>query len=304
MHWKYSLRKVSGRLAEYAFVLPAAVFLTVFIVYPLLYNIMLSVNDIDLSFFSTREYHFVGLQNYIDLWNAPDGMLKKALLNTLLFTVCSIPLQMIVSFSLALFLCENTRINRVARSTILVAYILPQTITAMVFKLLFLMDGGAINAVLMNLRLISSPIGFMIKGTTAMLSLVIANVWISMPFSMLIFTAGLGTVDPALGEAAMMDGAGWWRKLYYITIPSMSETIRIVFTLGFINTFKVFDLVFAMTGGGPGNATQMLSTYSYKLSFGQYTYDMGAVVANVLFVILLLLGLLYIRSIRKGSEFS
>lgn len=296
------LRKLWERLGETAFVLPAIAFLLAFIVYPIFYNFVLSVNKVGLSFFAKREYDFVGLQNYIDLFAAEDGLLLSSLGNTLKFTLLSIPFQVILSFALALYLCQNGRVNRLTRSTILIAYIIPQTISAMVFNLMFLMDGGIVNHLLMSLGLTQAPIGFLIDKNLALLVLVVTNVWISMPFSMLLFTAGLGTVDPALGEAAMIDGAGWWRRLFHVTIPAIRDTIMVVLTLGFINTFKVFDLVYVMTGGGPGNATQMLSTYSYKLSFSQHRYDMGAVASNVLLLVLLVVGLFYIRTVSPGGE--
>lgn len=291
-----------GRLAEHLFVLPAVVFLLTFIVYPILYNFVLSVNNIDLSFFAMRQYDFVGLKNYIDLFRAEDGLLSLALGNTLKFTLLSIPFQVVISFFLALFLCADTRANRTTRGTILIAYIIPQTVSAMVFNLMFMMDGGIINYFLMSLGLIKTPVGFMIDKNLAMLVIVITNIWISMPFSMLLFTAGLGTIDPSLNEAAMIDGAGWWARLFKVTIPSIADTIMVVLTLGFINTFKVFDLVFVMTGGGPGNATQTLSTYAYKLSFSQHRYDQGAAVSNVLLAVLLVVGLFYIKTVNKGGD--
>lgn len=294
--------RIKAKFIEYLFVLPAILFLLAFIVYPIFYNFVLSVCKIDLTFFANREYNFVGLDNYVEMFTAADGLLLTAIKNTLIFTCVSIPILLFVSFGLALLLQQNTRLNRFIRAALLIGYILPQTVTAMVFNLMFLKDGGIINAFLMRLGLVQSPIGFLIDGRWAMVVLIVTNVWISFPFSMLLFTAGLGTIDHQVIEAAMLDGAGWWRRLISVIIPSIRDTIAIVLTLGVINTFKVFDIVYVMTGGGPGNATQMLSTYAYKLSFSLFKYDMGAVVSNVLFIILFLVGLIYIRTIKRGSD--
>lgn len=295
--------KVKTKIAQYMFVLPAMIFLLAFIVYPIFYNIILSVCKIELSFFAKREYNFIGLQNYINLFKAADGLLLLSIKNTIIFTVISIPFLILLSFGLALLLQKDTRLNRTSRAILLIGYILPQSVTSMIFRLMFLKDGGIINYLFMVLGLIETPIGFLINETWAMAVVIIANVWISFPFSMLLFTAGLGTLDEQIVEAAMIDGAGWWRRLFSIVIPSIKDTITIVLTLGVINTFKVFDLVYIMTGGGPGNSTQMLSTYSYKLSFSLFKYDQGAAVANVLFIILFLVGLVYIKTIKKGDDY-
>ena len=116
-----------------------------------------------------------------------------------------------------------------------------------------------------------------------------------------LISTGLTTIPTELYESASIDGAGKLSTFFKITLPLLRPTIESVLILGFIYTFKVFDLVFVMTGGGPVNSTQMLSTYSYKLSFGMYKYSMGSAVANVLFVLLMLVGLLYLRATREEN---
>lgn len=299
---KLRMGKRWSRFCEYLFILPAVIFLLVFIVYPIIYNFVLSVNDIDLGFFATREYNFVGLRNYSDLFHSEDRELLNALKNTLMFTIVCITLQMLISFSLALLLSRDSRLNRFSRSAIVIANIIPQTITAMMFKFMFSTENGIINYILISLGIIEKPVRWLLSGNTAMISLVIANLWMNVPFSMLLFLSGLTTVDPTYAEAAMLDGAGWWRRLISITIPSISETIKVVLTLGFINTFKVFDIVYIITNGGPGKSTEMLSTLSYKLSFVLNYYDSGAVASNILFLILLIVGLIYIRVVNREDD--
>jgi multiple sugar transport system permease protein len=296
------IKKIVGRTFDYIFVLPAVLYMCAFILSPIVYNFVLSVNKINMDFFMTREYNFAGLENYIRMFTRADGLLLNALRNTLLFTVISIILQVLISFSIALFLNRKNRLSQVSRGILVVAYIVPQTITGLMFKFIFTKDGGIINYLLMSLGILKAPIGWLLSSNTALAAIIVANVWINVPFSMLLFTAGLITMDPTYSEAAMIDGAGWWRRLFSITIPAISETIKVVLTLGFINTFKIFDLVLLMTNGGPGNTTEMLSTFSYKLSFQLNRYDDSAVVSNVLFVILMLVGLFYIKTIRNEGE--
>ncbi|MFA6505350.1 MAG: sugar ABC transporter permease [Treponemataceae bacterium] len=292
-----------NRASEYSFIIPAALFMLGFIVYPIIYNFVLSVNDIGLDFFSKKQYNFVGLKNYTDLWFNSDKRLSTSIINTAVFTFFSIIFTILISFSLALYLGRNTRISRFSRAMLVIAYIIPQTITALMFKYMFAQDGGIINYILLSFGVVDAPVGWLLKGGTAMTAIIATNVWISVPFNMLLFVAGLTTVDPEYIEAAMIDGAGWWRRLFSITIPCISETIKIVLTLGLIHTFKVFDLVYVITNGGPGNSTEMLSILSYRLSFSQNQYDDGAAVSNVLFIILMMVGFFYIKILNtKGNR--
>jgi multiple sugar transport system permease protein len=292
-----------NRASEYVFVIPAVLFIFGFIVYPIIYNFVLSVNDIGLEFFSKKQYNFVGMKNYADLWFNGDKRLSTSIINTLVFTFFSIMLTLFISFSLALYLRRDTRISRFSRAMLVIAYIIPQTITALMFKYMFAQDGGIINYLLMSFGIIDAPVGWLLNSGTAMTAIIATNVWISVPFNMLLFVAGLTTVDSEYTEAAMIDGAGWWRRLFSITIPCISETIKIVLTLGLIHTFKVFDLVYVITNGGPGNSTEMLSILSYRLSFSQNQYDDGAAVSNVLFIILMLIGFFYIKILNtKGNR--
>lgn len=296
------VRKAASRMTEYLFSLPAVVFICAFIFYPIVYNFVLSVNKIGLDFFKTRQYNFVGLDNYIRMFTSPDRLLLNALRNTLIFTAISITLQVVISFALALFFHRPSRFSQISRGIIVIAYIIPQTITGLMFKFIFSKDGGIINFLLMNMGFIDKPVGWLLQPGTAMSAITASNIWIGIPFSMLLFTSGLATLDGTYVEAAMIDGAGWWRRLFGIIIPSISETIKIVLTLGFINTFKAFDLPLIMTGGGPGASTEMLSMFSYKLSFRLNRFDDGAVVSNVLFLILLIVGFFYIRAVKRDGE--
>lgn len=135
-----------------------------------------------------------------------------------------------------------------------------------------------------------------------MAALIVANVWIGIPFNMILLSVGLSTVPKELYESASIDGANAWQSFRHITLPMIRSSIESVLILGFIYTFKVFDLVFVMTGGGPVNATQMLSTYSYKQSFTMFKYGEGAAIANVLFVILMIAAAVYLKFAYNDGE--
>ncbi|WP_330372891.1 sugar ABC transporter permease [Lacrimispora celerecrescens] len=183
----------------------------------------------------------------------------------------------------------------------MISWMLPVTVTALVFKFMFAEGNGIINTILMSLHIIRKPIGWLLNGNTAMFGLIIANSWVGIPFNMLLLTTGLNNIPGDIYEAASIDGANSIQKFMRITIPLLKPTIMSVLVLGFVLTFKVFDLVYVMTGGGPVSATEVLSTYSYKLSFQLFHFGEGAAVANVLFVCLFFVALVYLRTISRDE---
>ena len=133
-------------------------------------------------------------------------------------------------------------------------------------------------------------------------AVIFANIWIGIPFNMILIATGLTTIPTELYESASIDGAGKIQTFIKITLPLLKPTIESVLILGFIYTFKVYDLVYVMTSGGPVNSTHMLSTYSYKLSFEMFKYSKGAAVANILFIILFIVSLLYLKFVYTEEE--
>lgn len=160
---------------------------------------------------------------------------------------------------------------------------------------------GVINYILSVIRLVdsASPIGWLIGQNEAMWAVIIANCWVGIPFNMLLLTGGLSGIPEDIYESATIDGANSFRRFIRITLPLLKPAILSVLMLGFIYTFKVFDLIFVMTKGGPLNATQVLSTYSYRLSFSEYRFSMGAAGAVILFLCLMVVGLFYLWLVRN-----
>ena len=154
----------------------------------------------------------------------------------------------------------------------------------------------------MKIGLASSPVEWLLNGSTAMAAVIAVNCWVGIPFNMLLLTSGLTGISQELYESASVDGAKWGQRFRYITLPLMKPAILSVLMLGFIYTFKAFDLMFVMTSGGPLNATDVLGTYSYTLSFKQYEFSLGSATAMVLFCCLFVIGLFYLRLISKEDE--
>ncbi len=282
------------------FVLPAFLYMLIFVGYPIIRNIILSFQDVNAGNLVKGTKNFVLFENYLELFR--DAVFRTSLSNTLKYTILCLIFQFVVGFALALFFNKRFSFAKPVRGILLVPWMIPVTVTALMFKLLFATDIGVINYILRSLHLISKNIEWLTTPGTAMFALVCANIWIGIPFNMILISTGLTTIPKELYESASIDGANRVQTFWNITLPLLRPTIESVLILGFIYTFKVYDLVYVMTSGGPVNSTHMLSTYSYKLSFEMFKYSKGSAVANVLLAILLIVGVFYIKATTAGEE--
>lgn len=282
------------------FILPAFIYMMIFIGYPIVSNIILSLQNVSVMNLVNGKKQFVGLANYITIFKS--DVFVKSMLNTLIFTVGSLFFQFLIGFGLALFFTQNFKTAKVVRGILMVPWMMPMTVTALMFKLIFATDIGVLNHIFRSMHLLSANVDWLTNPKTAMIGVIAANVWIGIPFNTILLSTGLTTIPTELYESAAVDGANGFRRFLHITLPLLRPTIESVLVLGFIYTFKVYDLVYVMTEGGPVNATHLLSTYSYKLSFDMFKYSEGSAVANVLLVILLLVGILYMRITMEGEK--
>ncbi len=292
-------RENKERMLGYCFILPAVIYMLVFIGYPIVYNWLISLQDVTASTLGSTGRDFIGVSNYKAIFGDPT--FRKALIHTLVYTIGCLVIQFSLGFLFAMFFVKKFTFAKPIRGLIVISWMLPVTVTALVFKFMFAEGNGIINTILLNLHLIKEPVGWLLKGNTAMLGLIIANSWVGIPFNMLLLTTGLNNIPDDVYEAASIDGANGIQKFFKITVPLLKSTIMSVLVLGFVLTFKVFDLVYVMTGGGPVDATEVLSTYSYKLSFQLFHFGEGAAVANVLFICLFLVALVYLKTISKDE---
>lgn len=282
------------------FVLPAFIYMMVFVGYPILSNLFLSLQDVSVKNLVKGTKHFIGLDNYISIFN--DEVFIKALGNTLLFTVACLVFQFLIGFLLALLFCKKFSFAKTVRGLTMIPWMMPMTVTALMFKFMFSTDVGIINYILRTMGLIEKNIEWLTTPGTAMIAVIAANVWIGIPFNTILLSTGLSTIPQELYESASVDGANGFQKFCRITLPLLRPTIESVLVLGFIYTFKVYDIVYVMTEGGPVNSTHLLSTYSYKLSFDLFQYSKGSAVANILFLILFLVGILYLKITMEGEN--
>ncbi|MDO4620132.1 MAG: sugar ABC transporter permease [Lachnospiraceae bacterium] len=281
------------------FTLPAALYMLVFVGYPIVSNFILSFQNVTVKNLVRGTKQFVGWENYIVLFQ--DEVFRRSILNTIIFTIGCLVFQFIIGFALALFFNKHFSLSKPVRGLLMIPWMIPMTVTALIFKLLFATDIGVINYILRLLGLIGKNVEWLTNPKTAMICVIIANIWIGIPFNMILISAGLTTIPQEVYESAAIDGAGRRAIFWKITVPLMRNTIESVLVLGFIYTFKVYDLVYVMTNGGPVNSTHLLSTYSYKLSFDLFNYSKGSAAANVLLLLLFCVGVLYLRIMMRGE---
>ena len=193
----------------------------------------------------------------------------------------------------------------IGRTLIIVPWLLPLIVTGVIFKFLFQLEGGAVNQLLMNVGLAHHPIDWLDDPHLGLLTVLIANIWLGVPFFVMLLYSALQEVPVEVKEAALMDGAGPWQRLRLIIVPIILPVIEVTLLLGFVFTVKVFDLIIALTGGGPANVSQLITTWSYNLSFQQFSFGEGAALNNVLLVLALICSPLYLLlsrgSLRRSS---
>ena len=277
--------------------LPAIIYITIFLVVPLVYNIWLSISDANGSNLITGDYHPTGFANYKEMLASP-GFWNGVKLSAI-FTVASLALQFLVGYALALFFRKPFPGNGIIRALLLVAWILPAVVTGTIFRWMFDSDFGVINYFLTSMHLVDKPVMWLTGPTTAMVAVVVANLWVGMPFNMLLILSGLHTIDDGLYEAAEVDGAGPIRTFFSITEPLMRPVVFSLLLLGVINTYQVFDLIYPMTKGGPVEATTTLPIFTYLQTFKVFDFGNGAAASMLTMVLPLALSWFYVRSLDK-----
>jgi len=281
------------------FLLPILVDIVVVFVYPLYTNITMSFEKYGIAAFVSGRAPFVGLKNYVDVFANP--LMGRTVANTILFTLGSILFQFVFGMLFALFFKRRFTGSQLLRTLLLIPWLLPLIVSATTFRWMFDHTNGIINQFLQNLHLISQPMGWLITPNLALLSVIITNIWIGIPFNMVLLYGGLVSIPDEYYEAASIDGANGLESFWYITIPSLREIITIVLMLGLIYTLKVFDVIRVLTGGGPANSTQILSTWSYALSFTDLSFGQGAAVGNVLIAVSLVFSMIYLRTAKIAT---
>jgi multiple sugar transport system permease protein len=279
-----------------AFAAPLLVYLAAFYAYPLIRSIDLSVHDYTVRAFVQGNAEFVGLQNYIDVVSSP--LFGTAIWNTLVFVVVSLSFQYAFGLALAVFFRNSFRLSDILRALFLVPWLLPLIVSGSVWAWMLNSDNGIVNSFLQSFGI--GQINWITSPDTAMIAVVIANIWLGIPFNLVILYSGLQNISADVYEAASLDGAGAWRQFWSITFPLLRPVSAITLLLGLVYTLKVVDIIWIMTKGGPANSTTTLATWSYSEAFGTGQPDLSpaSAVGNILIVIALVFGFFYLRMQR------
>ncbi|MFC7374654.1 MULTISPECIES: carbohydrate ABC transporter permease [unclassified Brachybacterium] len=286
-------------MVRYAFIAPAALYMVLFFGYPIIKNVVMSFQNYDFATFFNGQAPFVGLDNYAATFSDP--IFLRALGNTGLFTVGSIIGQFVLGMCLALYFRKKFPLSGFLRSLLLLPWLLPMIVSAAVWRWILEQDNGALNEFLTGIGLISDPIPWLNSSDTALIAVIIVNIWLGIPFNVVLLYSGLQSIPDELYEAGQLDGATGWTSFWNITLPMLRPVVSVVLLLGVIYTIKVLDLIIGLTGGGPANATQTLATRSYEMSFVEFDFGQGAALSNILILIALAFSLVYLRA-NAGAE--
>lgn len=241
--------------------------------------------------------HFVGLKNYIEIFTS-DTDYASGILHTLMFTVVSNIVKLIPALLLAVMLQEGLRGKGIYRTILYLPSILPFVIIGIVFKSIFNFDHGLLNTVLGALHLEFLQQKWLSDLDVVWKSIFGVDAWRGIGYCMTIFLAGLQTIPKSLYEAAKIDGANFWQRLRYVTLPMLSGAIMINLVFGITYGLKVFDIVYVLTNGGPGHATEVLTTYSFQL-YSTGNYGMSTALNAILLLITAVIGITVVRIMSK-----
>lgn len=253
----------SERIAGFLLIAPIAVFFAVFVGWPILHAMYLSLTQ--WAGFGSPQ--FIGFGNFTRM--VADPVAQRAFLVTILYAVITTVLQTAIPLVIAVLLSRVWNgLSVVVRTILFIPGIVSFVVSGVLWKLIYDPNLGSLNKTLRGIGLGNLATNWLSNPSTALPAIIVVSLWGAVGTNMLIYFAGLKSVDPTYYEAAMVDGAGAWQQFRYITIPGLRVITAIVLSLNLMNGFKVFDLIFVMTGGGPNHATEVFGTYLYSLAFG------------------------------------
>ena len=285
-------QKTKRTLEPYFYVAPAMFLFCILMLFPMITVLRYSFLD---RVIMNKNPDYVGFENYRTIF--ADEVFWQSVGQTLYFTIMSVVFHLIIGLIFALLL-NSDRVNPIARGILRVLFILPWLFTAVIIAVIWrlLLDpNGVINAILMALNIVDFKVEWFSSTSTAIHALTFANIWAGYPLYMVSLLAGLQGIPDDLYEAAEIDGAGELQKLVYITIPQLMPIIISIALLDFIWTMQVFPLVWMTTGGGPIYATEMLSTFTYKLAFSRYQFSLASASAVIILILSMSVTYFYIK---------
>lgn len=281
-----------GERIGYLYILPSLLFLLAVLGFPILYSVYMSFQNYNLATLVSGKLQFVGFQNYLTIFQNP--VFWVAVSHSFTFTTLSIIFQFTIGFALALLFSRAFPLNGLLRGLLLSGWQIPSVVVGTIFLWMFNLDYGLINFVLTSFGLAGVP--WLIQSPAPLIAVIITNIWLGIPFNVILMTAGITGLPEDVYEAATVDGANPLGKFRFITLPLLRPTITAVLMLGLIYTLRVFDIIWIMTRGGPGNATEVLPTFAYRLSFVSFQFGQSSATAVVMLILLFVVAIFYVRN--------
>lgn len=276
------LRRRLRMLAPWLMLAPCLLFLAAFIYWPVVYSLWLSLHDVNLL---SGRMRFVGLENYVALAGGRD--FRNALWITCVFVLVSVPARLLLALMLAQLLVAETRRVRILRGAFFMPYVASTSAIAVVWSWMLQTDAGLVNAFIGFFG--AGKVNWLYDADTALFAVAMVNAWKQLGYDMVLFVAGLQAINPAIYEAARIDGASPRRQFLDITLPLLTPTLLFLLVISVIDTFQVFTLVNVMTGGGPALSTEVIVSFFYRMGFIRLDYGTASAVVVILFVVLLAL---------------
>ena len=282
--------------------LPAGLVLLAVLAWPVLYAGWLSLHEVSLRQLRSGELPFTGVANYVRLFG--DEVFWLALQHTVVFVAVSVALEVVIGLGIALVIDdERVALSRVTRVLLLVPWGVPPVVNGLLWSFIFNAQYGYLNRTLLALGLIREPVNWLGDPSLAMVAVITAYVWRTTPFNILLYHAGLRGIPRDCYEAAAVDGAAGWRRFWHISLPLLRPVIAVTLILRTTFAFMVFDEIFAITQGGPGNATWVAAWYTYRAAFQPpFNIGLGSASAWVMALILGVAALAYARLVGRRLE--
>jgi ABC-type sugar transport system permease subunit len=295
--WGYATRE---RWLAWGLIVPAFVVVFAWVFMPIVRAFWMSLHTIDLKRPALGQ-PFVGLANYLDIFQ--DGYFWAAVGRTTYFMVVSIAIEMVIGIAIALLLNQNFKGRAILRAIILIPWALPITIDAIMWKWILNANYGALNSLLWQLGLIDSYRAWLSDPVGALNMVILADVWKVTPLVVLLTLAALQTIPKNLYEAAVVDGAGLWYSFWRITLPLLRPTLAIILVIRTMDAFKVFDIIYIMTSGGPSDGTKVIAYYTYLEAFSYLRFGRGAALAYLMTFFIAIMAFIYIRLVSRETEY-
>jgi multiple sugar transport system permease protein len=281
------------RLLAAALLAPTVVLLGLFIAYPFVMGVWLSLSNTSVG----NPGRFVGLDNFVKAWN--DSIFRTAFWNTSLYTFWATIFKLVLGMWLALLLNRHFRGKRLVRASMLLPFIVPTVLSTFAWRWMFDPTFSVLNWILYRTGAITTKLPFLSDGVWALSCAIVVNTWRGMPFFAITLLAGLQTINPDLHEAASLDGANAWKRFWHVTWPLLKPVTIVVVVFSVIQTFSDFQLIYVLTGGGPANSTHLLATYAYQIGVATGLLGEGAAISLFMLPVLFIVVWIQLRYLRR-----